>query len=74
MQIAEMLTVNGKTIAVCTGKDITPDTKCSKFEHRGKTYETLGSSVSNSFTDRLQLFLLLPNDTEVSRGNIKIIT
>ena len=73
MQITDVLTINGKTIAVCTGSDITPETKCSQFEQNGKLFNTRGSSLSNSFTGLLQLFLLLPNVNDVQRGEIRII-
>ncbi len=73
MQIADFLTINGNEIAVCTGGDITPETKCSRFVQNGKLYNTLGSSLCNSFTGILQLFLLLPHANDVQRGEIRII-
>ena len=73
MRIGELLTVNERLLAVCSGEDITPETKCSRFEQNGKVYETKGSSLCNSFTGVLQLFLLLPNGTDVQKGEITII-
>ena len=73
MQISDFLTLKGKTIAVCTGGDITPETKCSQFVQNGKRFNTQGSSLGNSLTGILQLFLLLPNANGVQRGEIRII-
>lgn len=73
MRIVDIFYLDGKAIAGCLGEDITPETKCGVFEQNGKIYTAETSAVSNSISDNLQLFIMLPGNTDVQRGPIRIV-
>ena len=61
------------TVVFCEGDEINAQTRCARFEVQGRIYDAIGSSVSNSFSDILQLGILLRGNVDVPEGEVTIL-
>ena len=60
--------IKEKTILFCIGNEIKPETKCKKLSINGRTYDSIGSSVSNSISDVLSLGIVLQGEIDIPDG------
>ena len=74
MKIDQIIRMNGKTLAVCSGEHLHPGLRCSKIQIDGRTVPVLDFCVKETFTAGIMAaYLTLPNDAEVHTGKITIV-
>ena len=50
MKIDQIIRMNGKTLAVCSGEHLHPGLRCSKIQIDGRTVPVLDCCVKETFT------------------------